>query len=305
MPSRFAPSTTGQAHPGTLLAALLCWLDARSRGDRLLLRFEDLDPTRSQDIYLDQMRRDLEWFGLDWDQVVVQSDLADQHRNALDQLQAQGRLYPCRCTRSERRRSGRRSLDGGFAYANTCRDRPLPNGGWRAAREPVRLRLDDGPIRIIDESGADLSQNPAYDMGDPIVVRRDRAVAYHLAVVVDDGASQIDRIVRGRDLAPSTATQVVLQQLLGQSRPSYRHHLLFLEPRGDKLAKFHGAVGTAELRRHYRAAQLCGTIAWAAGLRDRDLPCRPGELLAEFSWHRVGTGDRVLVWRNDQLIVLS
>ena len=30
---RFAPSTTGPAHPGSLLAALLCWLDARSRGE--------------------------------------------------------------------------------------------------------------------------------------------------------------------------------------------------------------------------------------------------------------------------------
>ena len=39
---RFAPSTTGPAHPGTLLAALLCWLDARSRGGRVVLRLEDL-----------------------------------------------------------------------------------------------------------------------------------------------------------------------------------------------------------------------------------------------------------------------
>jgi glutamyl/glutaminyl-tRNA synthetase len=36
--SRFAPSTTGEAHPGTLLSALLVWLDARSRGGRVLLR---------------------------------------------------------------------------------------------------------------------------------------------------------------------------------------------------------------------------------------------------------------------------
>ncbi|MCS5618739.1 MAG: glutamate--tRNA ligase family protein, partial [Myxococcota bacterium] len=39
---RFAPSTTGEAHPGTLLAALLCWLDARKNGDRVLLRLENL-----------------------------------------------------------------------------------------------------------------------------------------------------------------------------------------------------------------------------------------------------------------------
>ena len=34
---RFAPSTTGPAHPGTLLAALLCWLDARSAGAEVVM----------------------------------------------------------------------------------------------------------------------------------------------------------------------------------------------------------------------------------------------------------------------------
>ena len=46
--SRFAPSTTGEAHPGTLLSALLVWLDARARGGRVVLRLEDLDTTRDQ-----------------------------------------------------------------------------------------------------------------------------------------------------------------------------------------------------------------------------------------------------------------
>ena len=43
---RFAPSTTGEAHPGTLLAALLAWLDARAANGRIVLRLENLDHTR-------------------------------------------------------------------------------------------------------------------------------------------------------------------------------------------------------------------------------------------------------------------
>ena len=60
---RFAPSTTGPAHPGTLLAALLCWLDARSAGAEVVLRLEDLDLDRTKPGYVDGLRRDLEWFG--------------------------------------------------------------------------------------------------------------------------------------------------------------------------------------------------------------------------------------------------
>src|SRR5262249_29904113 len=74
MISRFAPSTTGEAHPGTLLAALLVWLDARSRGGRVMLRLEDLDVTRTKAAWAEQMIDACRWLGLSWDEVVVQSD---------------------------------------------------------------------------------------------------------------------------------------------------------------------------------------------------------------------------------------
>ncbi|MBA3710529.1 MAG: hypothetical protein H0W83_17125, partial [Planctomycetes bacterium] len=76
---RFAPSTTGAAHPGTLLAALLSWLDARSRGGAILLRLEDLDRTRCTPAHARSMREDLAWFGLDWDAVVEQHACAPAH----------------------------------------------------------------------------------------------------------------------------------------------------------------------------------------------------------------------------------
>ena len=301
--SRFAPSTTGPAHPGTLLAGLLCWLDARSRGGRVLLRLEDLDHTRCRPGLADDMREALAWFGLDWDEVHVQSDLRPRHEAALDALAAKGRLYPCACSRSQRRRSGRRAPDGGWAYANVCRARPLPPGGWRACTEPIRVRLDDAPIQLIDESGLDLSQHPARDMGDPVAVRRDGVLAYHLVVVVDDAAAGVTRVVRGRDLATSTATQVALQGLLGLPTPAYRHHLLLLEPHGDKLAKLHGAVGVDLLRQRYPAAELCGVLAHAAGLRPAPAPCRPADLVPDFAWARVREGDRVMAWRDRQLVL--
>jgi glutamyl/glutaminyl-tRNA synthetase len=294
--ARFAPSPTGETHPGTLLAALLAWLDARSRGDRVLLRLEDLDRTRASERLTARMREDLDWFGLDWDRIDRQSDLGAQHEAALDRLEALGALYPCRCSRADRRASGRRSPDGGFAYDNRCRDRALPAGGWRAADEPLRARLPSRRVTLADEGGLDLSQTPADDFGDPVVLRRDGAVAYHLAVVVDDGAAGVTRVVRGRDLATSTATQVLLQELLRLPTPQYRHHLLLLEPRGDKLAKLHGSIGTGALRGRYRADELCGLLAHAAGLAPTAAPVTPAALVPAFSWQRVRTDDRELTW---------
>ena len=265
--SRFAPSTTGPAHLGTLLAALLAWLDARSRGARLLLRLEDLDPERCRPEWSARMTDDLAWLGLDFDAVEAQSAFGARHAAALDRLAACGALYPCACSRSLLRADSRPAADGSLRYPGRCRGRALPAGGWRATSEPLRAALPPGRIAIADESGLDLSQDPAVEMGDPIVRRRDGAVAYQLAVVADDAASGVTRVVRGRDLAPSTATQAAIAQLLDLPVPVYRHHLLLLEAHGGKLAKLHGAVGAEVLRSRYDAPSLVGWLAWAAGLR--------------------------------------
>lgn len=293
---RFAPSTTGRAHPGTLLAALLAWLDARSRGARLVLRLEDLDPDRCRPEWAAALEDDLAWLGLDFDTVERQSAHAPRHAAALDRLAAQGLLYPCACSRADVRAAGTPAPDGGWRYPNRCRGRALPPGGWRACDEPVRARLPDGRIALRDESGLDLSQDPAAELGDPIVRRRDGAVAYPLAVVADDAAIGVTRVVRGRDIAASTATQVALQRMLRLPTPVYRHHFLLLEERGGKLAKLHGAVGADALRAVYVAPALCGWLAWVVGLRPSDAPAAPRELVGEFAWERVATQDRVVRW---------
>jgi glutamyl/glutaminyl-tRNA synthetase len=296
--SRFAPSTTGQAHPGTLLAALLVWLDARARGGRVILRLEDLDVTRTKPAWAEQMIDACRWLGLDWDAITVQSDRRAAHEAALDALAAAGRLYPCRCSRSSRigRTGGRRAPDGSWAYDNACRNRAVPAGGWRATTEALRARLDDDRIELVDDGGLDLSQTPAHDLGDPIVRRRDAVIAYQLAVVVDDHDAAITDVIRGRDIAPSTATQVMLQRLLGMPTPRYRHHFLLLEPGAGKLAKLHGSIPFSQLRARHDGPALCGLLAHAAGLAPTSAPCRPDELVAAFDWQRVPRCDRVAIW---------
>jgi glutamyl/glutaminyl-tRNA synthetase len=298
---RFAPSTTGRAHPGTLLAALLCWLDARSQNGRVILRLEDLDPERARAELVAGLQEDLAWFALEFDEVQLQSEARPRHEAALDALAARGLLYPCACSRTALRAHGVPAPDGGFAYPGTCRERALPTAGWRASAEPLRVRVPSREVIVQDESGAVWALDPARAFGDPIVRRRDGAIAYHLASVVDDAASGITRVVRGRDLALHTPLQVALRELLWLAVPTFRHHLLLLEPRGDKLAKLHGAVAAPELRSHYSAEALCGVLAHACGLRETSSPVTPRELLREFDWARVRTEDVVMHWTGRSL----
>lgn len=317
--SRFAPSTTGFAHPGTLLSALLVWLDARAQGGKAVLRLEDLDHTRCKPEWSEEMRTAMAWLELEWDQIAVQSARTSRHEEALDRLAADGRLYPCSCTRSERR-GGRRAPDGGWAYENTCRDKPLPPGGWRAVTEVLRVRLDDDAVELVDEGGMVLSQTPARDMGDPVVRRKDGVLAYQLVVVVDDGDQGITRVVRGRDIATSTATQVMLQRALGLPQPTYRHHLLLVEPArggaGDagaagadgslqKLAKLHGSIPFTEVRARHDGRELCGILAHGIGLVDEPRPVAPAELVARFDWRKIRARDLLAMWSAERGLLLS
>ncbi|MBA3700451.1 MAG: hypothetical protein H0W78_16515 [Planctomycetes bacterium] len=300
---RFAPSTTGPAHPGTLLAALLCWLDARSRGARVVLRLEDLDPERCRPAFAQAMIDDLAWLGLEWDVVEHQSANHERHVAALDRLAALGLLYPSTIGRRDIEAGGRRAPDGGWAYDNRERGTALPAGGWRAVSAPLRVRLPDGVVTPVDVGGLELAQDPVVAFGDPVVRRRDGAIAYHLASVVDDDASDVTHVVRGRDLATSSATQVALRQVLGLPVPTYRHHLLLLERHERKLAKFHGAVGAPALRQHYSAQELCGWLAWVAGLAPAAESCSPTDLLRGFTWERVRRDDVLVHWTGERLEV--
>ena len=302
---RFAPSTTGRAHLGTLLSALLAWCDVRHYGGRLLLRLEDLDPARSRPDFAASLQADLAWLGLDFDQVAYQSAHHGRHLAALAQLAAQGSLYACSCSRRQLRASQAPPAAPGQpvqkaqatgASASKSAGSPAPVGGGdppdathRCAATPVDARswtTTDAPLRL--RLGA------AARSGDPIVRRRDGAIAYVLASVVDDAAAGVTHVVRGRDLAPLVPVQAALFRALGARPPLWRHHMLLCSRRGRKLAKLHGDGCGPNLAAQASPSALCGWLAWAAGLRPMATPTTPAALVADYSWQQLRRADRCL-----------
>ena len=61
MPGRFAPTPSGRMHIGNIYAMLGAWLSARSRGDGMLLRIEDIDEPRVVPGAAELMMDDLHW----------------------------------------------------------------------------------------------------------------------------------------------------------------------------------------------------------------------------------------------------
>lgn len=225
---RFAPSPTGPLHFGSLVGALVSYVDARAAGGRWQLRIEDIDPPREQPGASAEIVTCLAAHGFEWDgDVRYQHTRAPQHEAAIAKLFRDGHAYFCRCTR-------RAIREAGGVYDGRCRDAGHASGA-------VRVRTDDSPITVPDRLQAPLTQRLESELGDFIIRRRDGLVAYQLAVVVDDAQDGITDVVRGIDLYDSTPRQVWLQQLLGLATPRYAHFPVVVGSDGDKLSKQTGA----------------------------------------------------------------
>lgn len=288
---RFAPSPSGTLHLGNLRTALASWLSAKAQGGRWLIRIEDVDHGRSRPAMADEHLRDLATLGLESDGAVVrQSHRGEAYRAALWRLFEEGVLYPCACTRKDLAllASAPHEDDGLRPYPGTCRGSQLTDPGPGA----LRFRVPEGAVAWEDRLLGPQLDDPSSLTGDPLLHRRDGCYAYHLAVVVDDGAQGVDEVVRGADLRGVTATQIRLQEALALPRPAYAHLGLVTAPSGARLGKRDGALGLAALKaKGHPVQEIVGWLGWSLGCLERPEPCAAGDLVAGFRWDRVPRGE--------------
>jgi glutamyl-Q tRNA(Asp) synthetase len=260
--TRFAPSPTGRLHLGHALAAYVAHDLARRKSDgRFFLRFEDIDTPRVRETFYQGITEDLQWLGLPWDgEPLRQTTRNTAYQAALDQLRAQGLVYPCFCTRREIQQewaamAGAPQGPDGPVYIGTCRlltesERQLKIAtgipyAWRLdARKAVGIT---GPLTFHDLRFGTVTMDPNL-LGDVVLARKDIGSAYHLAVVVDDAFQEITHVTRGEDLLSATHVHRTLQVLLDLPEPVYLHHPLVLDDQGKRLAKRSDALSIAALR---------------------------------------------------------
>ncbi|PYF79489.1 glutamyl-Q tRNA(Asp) synthetase [Marinomonas alcarazii] len=221
---RFAPSPTGPLHFGSLVSALASYLDAKQQQGSWIIRIEDVDGTRCNARFAEQIIDTLNSYGLHSDEPIrVQSQHHNLYEQQLSKLKQQQIVFPCNCTRqSLAKHNG--------SHPNKCQSNLDNPHSWRLQTSPVIYEYQDriqGRLVFSD----DLKNNC------PVLKRKDGFFSYQLAVVVDDHLQNISHLVRGADLIETTAQQLHLYHLLGWTAPNLCHIPLITNHQGDKISK--------------------------------------------------------------------
>ena len=238
--TRFAPSPTGTLHVGNVRTALHNWLWAKKQGGRFLLRIDDTDGERSKEAFVDAIRKDLRWLGLDWDGEARQSARFDLYERRFEELKAAGRVYACYETPEELDLRRKVLLGRGLppVYERPAADAPVPEG-----RSPHwRFKLDhEAPIQWVDLIRGPQHFDPKL-LSDPVIRRADGSWLYMLPSAIDDIDMGITHVVRGEDHVTNTATQIQMFSALGTVPPHFAHEALLTGTEG-KLSKRLGSLG--------------------------------------------------------------
>jgi len=268
--TRLAPTPSGFLHLGNVLSFALTTALAEKTGAKILLRIDDLDQARVNKLYVQDIFDTLNFLEIPWDEgprtvKEFEDNYSQLHRMAmyrrsLQQLADEGKVFACTCSR--------RQLSN--AEPCTCFNRQIPltteNASWRlitgGSREPAVKNYDGKVIRTALPS----------EMHDFVVKKKDGFPAYQLTSVIDDLFYDVDFIVRGEDLWPSTLAQHLLALALGKDNFRniiFYHHQLLLEEAGKKLSKSAGSTSVKYLRESGKTpADVYQLIASMMGIED-------------------------------------
>ncbi|MFA5900008.1 MAG: glutamate--tRNA ligase [Hyphomicrobium sp.] len=301
---RFAPSPTGRLHVGNVRTALLNWLFARQSGGDFWLRLDDTDVQRSTEEFVEGIRADLTWLGLNWTREERQSLRTDRYLAAAELLRKHGRLYACYETEEELDRKRKRQLARGLppiydrsGLKLSASERGVLESEGRAPHWRFRLaNSEDGltPLPTIVSWNDLIRGDQTVDVGslsDPVVIRADGSFLYTFTSVVDDAELGISHVIRGEDHVTNTGVQLQLFEALDKEPPAFGHHSLLIGADGHALSKRLGALSIESMREAGLEPMAIASYTALIGTSDSiEAMDSLDELARHFAFGKISTG---------------
>jgi glutaminyl-tRNA synthetase len=189
--TRFPPEPNGYLHIGHAKSIVLNFSIADDYNGTCNLRFDDTNPQKEEEEFVEAIKKDVEWLGYHWDNLYFASDYFEQLYGYAVELIEQGLAYVCELTPEQMRdyrgtltEPGKespyrnRSVEENLDLFHRMRDGEFPDGSrvLRAKidmaspnmnmRDPVLYRIRSGLIH--HQTGDAWCLYPMYDFTHPI-----------------------------------------------------------------------------------------------------------------------------------------
>ena len=164
--TRFPPEPNGYLHIGHAKSILLNYGLAQEYGGKFNMRFDDTNPTKEKNEFVEAIKEDIKWLGADWeDRLFFASDYFDQMYECAVKLIRKGKAYVSDLTADEIREyrgtltePGKEDPSmGPSVEENLALFEDMKNGKFEDGTKVLRARID--------------MSSPNINMRDPVIYR--------------------------------------------------------------------------------------------------------------------------------------
>jgi nondiscriminating glutamyl-tRNA synthetase len=311
--TRFAPSPTGRLHIGGARTALFNFLFARKNNGKFILRIEDTDKERSKKEYEEDIIENLHWLGIEFDEIFRQSERIEIYKEKILELEKNGLVYKCFCTKEELEAQKLEQLSQGIAprYSGRClklTKEEIKN--FEKTRSYVyRIKMIPEKIVIKDLIKGEIVFDGIL-IGDFIIAKSLTEPLFNFATPIDDALMKVTHVIRGEDHISNTPKQIIVLRHLGFSIPQYAHIPMILSPDYSKLSKRHGATSILDFKNEGFLPEAIFNFILLLGWHeqsDKEFYTLK-EAIEAFSLERVQTkpavfNEKKLIWFNRQYML--
>ncbi len=244
--TRFAPSPTGYVHMGSLLTSFYDYVFAKQSGGVFYLRIEDTDLERTVENGVEGIIRDLKAFDIKPDEGVdldknsygpygpyIQTERAEIYRTFAKSLVAQGKAYPCFCTKDEidairhTQEANGESQIGYYGKYAKCRNLTF---------DEIKAKVDAGlPFVIRLKSTANVGDRVKFtdkirgqiemsdSINDVIILKSNGLPPYNFAHAIDDYLMGTTVAIRSNEWLNNVPEHMQIFKALGFPQVEYAH----------------------------------------------------------------------------------
>jgi glutamyl-tRNA synthetase len=311
---RYAPSPTGDPHIGNIRSAIFNWLFAKHNNGKFLVRIEDTDQARLVENGIQKQKDSLKWFGLNWDEIYIQSERLKIYAKYAEQLLEEENAYRCFATQEELNELREKQKKSGkiTKYDNRYRDYDTKLAEERSKTEPYVIRFKSpqkGITKCLDSIRGEIVFDNK-EMDDFIIIKSDGYPTYHFANVIDDYLMNISHVMRAEEWLPSFPKHVNIYNSLNWQMPIFVHLPMILASDKTKLSKRHGATSVEEFKQagYLNTAMFNFLVLLGWALDDKTEMFSINELIKVFDINKISKSPAIfnkekLDWFNGQYIL--